>query len=464
VLTRIEIDGFKTFREFALDVPPFLVLLGPNGAGKSNLFDALRFLSRLASEPVVEAALSARGDLLELFHTDSEGRRADRMRFAAEVLLDETIVDAFGDRSRLPTTRIRYELTIELRTVPLGLRPFVIHESARAIAPSEDRLVGPVSRLPADDRAAVEVYLDTEPQFGRPKTFRIWKGRPTATLALPADNATSTVLSVIGTTSESPVLFAVKHELGSWRDLHLDPAALRRPDGFEEPDTLGPDGAHLPNVLRRIASSTRNEDRPGGVLGDISADLASVIADVSGVRIDEDEKRRRREVEFRARGGFGAVSARVASDGTLRAAALLTAAYDPTNSGLLCFEEPENGIYPERLITLVRRLRSIVERAIDRRLANSAAPIVQLLLSSHSPTMLRALDSVTPDGVYSDVIFLSAVSRVGPGPVRSRITQPKLITTGRRPSLAAQERFDPSVRLASAAEIAEFDVGRELGA
>jgi predicted ATPase len=71
-----------------------------------------------------------------------------------------------------------------------------------------------------------------------------------------------------------------------------------------------------------------------------------VIADVSGIRIDDDEKRRRREVEFRARGDSGAVSARVASDGTLRAAALLTAAYDPANSGLLCFEEPENGIYP----------------------------------------------------------------------------------------------------------------------
>jgi predicted ATPase len=37
VLTRIEIDRFKTFRDFALDVPPFLVVLGRNGAGKSNL-------------------------------------------------------------------------------------------------------------------------------------------------------------------------------------------------------------------------------------------------------------------------------------------------------------------------------------------------------------------------------------------------------------------------------------------
>jgi predicted ATPase len=98
VLTRIEIDGFKTFRDFALDLPAFPVLPGPNGAGKSNLVDALRFLSRLAGEPVLKATQEARGDLLELFHADVRGRRADRMRFAVEVLLDSTVADVCPTR------------------------------------------------------------------------------------------------------------------------------------------------------------------------------------------------------------------------------------------------------------------------------------------------------------------------------------------------------------------------------
>ncbi|MFI6072760.1 AAA family ATPase [Actinoplanes sp. NPDC051343] len=128
------------------------------------------------------------------------------------------------------------------------------------------------------------------------------------------------------------------------------------------------------------------------------------------------------------------MSARVASDGTLRAAALLTAAYDPANSGLLCFEEPENGIYPERLITLVRRRRAIVERALARRAVEPSAPVVQLLLSSHSPAMLRALDSSGADGVYRDVVFLAAVSRAGPGRSRSHLIGPGSLrpATGRR--------------------------------
>ncbi len=45
MITRIEIDGFKSFLNFELDVPPLLALIGPNASGKSNFFDALTFLS-----------------------------------------------------------------------------------------------------------------------------------------------------------------------------------------------------------------------------------------------------------------------------------------------------------------------------------------------------------------------------------------------------------------------------------
>ncbi|GAA3123476.1 hypothetical protein GCM10010466_12950 [Planomonospora alba] len=45
MITRIEIDGFKSFLDFEIDVPPFLVLVGPNAGGKSNLFDALGFVA-----------------------------------------------------------------------------------------------------------------------------------------------------------------------------------------------------------------------------------------------------------------------------------------------------------------------------------------------------------------------------------------------------------------------------------
>jgi AAA15 family ATPase/GTPase len=48
MITQIEIDGFKSFKDFKVELAPFQVIVGPNGSGKSNLFDALLLLSRFA--------------------------------------------------------------------------------------------------------------------------------------------------------------------------------------------------------------------------------------------------------------------------------------------------------------------------------------------------------------------------------------------------------------------------------
>ena len=66
MITRIELDGFKTFQDFKLELAPFQVIVGPNGAGKSNLFDALRLLSRLADVDLRSAFQALRGEAGEL--------------------------------------------------------------------------------------------------------------------------------------------------------------------------------------------------------------------------------------------------------------------------------------------------------------------------------------------------------------------------------------------------------------
>ena len=51
MITRIEIDGYKSFDGFALDLPPFAVLVGANASGKSNLLEAVDLLGHLIREP-----------------------------------------------------------------------------------------------------------------------------------------------------------------------------------------------------------------------------------------------------------------------------------------------------------------------------------------------------------------------------------------------------------------------------
>jgi predicted ATPase len=140
MLTRIEIDGFKTFEGFSLDLEPLTAIVGPNASGKSNLFDALRFLSFLAQYDIRTAMQGLRGEPEELFRRTPSGI-SDRMSFAVEVLLSRKGVDDFGKSYETPAQRLRYELKLALTQtsegVPRGI--FVRNENCRPIARKDDR-------------------------------------------------------------------------------------------------------------------------------------------------------------------------------------------------------------------------------------------------------------------------------------------------------------------------------------
>ncbi|NAS24668.1 AAA family ATPase [Herbidospora sp. NEAU-GS84] len=84
MITHIRIDGFKSFLDFELDVPPLLALVGPNSSGKSNLFDALTFLREA---PFPRALIdSPRGRSHELFHQVNKGDPVVFFHVVAETL------------------------------------------------------------------------------------------------------------------------------------------------------------------------------------------------------------------------------------------------------------------------------------------------------------------------------------------------------------------------------------------
>lgn len=87
MLTRIKIDGFKTFEKFSLDLVPLTAVVGPNASGKSNLFDAIRFLSLLSQYDIRTAMQDLRGLPEELFRLTTKGS-SKRITFAIKVLLE----------------------------------------------------------------------------------------------------------------------------------------------------------------------------------------------------------------------------------------------------------------------------------------------------------------------------------------------------------------------------------------
>jgi AAA15 family ATPase/GTPase len=139
MITQIEIDGFKTFKDFKVELAPFQVIVGANGSGKSNLFDALQLLGRLASHDLLEAFQELRGRAGEQFTKISEQTAIRRMRFAVELLLDRFVQSETIKNAVLEYTRLRYEIEITHIVSEIGPdQLFVSYEELKSIPRYKD--------------------------------------------------------------------------------------------------------------------------------------------------------------------------------------------------------------------------------------------------------------------------------------------------------------------------------------
>ncbi len=420
MITRFEIDGFKTFKDFALDFEPLSAIVGPNASGKSNLFDAVRFLSRLAQSDIGSAMTELRGQPEELFRQTSAGT-SQIMKFAVEVYLDPKGKDAFGNSYEVKAQRLRYELHLGLQRSSEGHARsiVVVHESCGPIKKSDDRAqylrskkisynanVSPFIRL-SEDRAAIEVRQDGRQKHGKPMKFSMAEAKRSA-------------LSTI-TTAEFPHLYALREYLGNIRFLEINPQAARRSNDIFAERYLKSDASNLSAVLARLKEETGTRDRPEGVLSDISADLSALIPAVATLKVQNDlsEKQYAFSVGF---AGDLSFSSRVISDGTLRLLALLTVLNDPERKGSLCFEEPENGVHEGRIPMLVELLRSAANFWLDDSEMNS----FQVIINTHSPKVMHCLNDseiIAADMVVD--IDTSTRSREMRTRMRSGLTQTK---------------------------------------
>ena len=82
--------------------------------------------------------------------------------------------------------------------------------------------------------------------------------------------------------------------------------------------------------------------------------------------------------------------ARALSDGTLRFLALAVIELDPVAQGVLCLEEPENGIHPERIPAMLRLLKEIATVTDDP--IGPDNPLRQVIINTHSPAVVSEVD------------------------------------------------------------------------
>jgi predicted ATPase len=149
---------------------------------------------------------------------------------------------------------------------------------------------------------------------------------------------------------------------------------------------LGIDGAHLPSALYHLAA--RSSDS-AALYASIANRLSELIDDVQRVWVDKDDKRDVLTLQVTSTEGTSH-AARALSDGTLRFLALAVFEKDFSQQGLLCLEEPENGIHPERIPAMLRLLQDIATD-LDFPVSEADNPLRQVIINTHSPVVVNAV-------------------------------------------------------------------------
>ena len=171
----------------------------------------------------------------------------------------------------------------------------------------------------------------------------------------------------------------------SWILLQLEPSALRAADDVHAPPHLGSHGEHLPATLFRLAGHATGNGNSVQLYSRITNRLFGLIEDIHGVGVDRDEKRETLTLQVRGKNGTS-YPARSLSDGTLRFLALAVLEEDASAQGVICLEEPENGIHPDRIPAMLRLLQDIATDADEA--VDATNPLRQVIINTHSPTVV----------------------------------------------------------------------------
>jgi predicted ATPase len=407
MLTRLRVTGFKNLVDVDVRLGPFTCVAGVNGVGKSNLFDAIAFLSALASKPLAKAALSVReegvkaGDVRRLFH--QVGETFDPvMRFEVEMIVPKAVSDEYGQTAKATTTFLAYTLELGLKTAAdaIGGDQLEVLEEKLTYLPRNtagERLLFPHapgawrnSVLEGARRGAGYISTVSGDNGGRIILHQDGGSRGRGDTR-SAEALRRTVLSGVND-AESPTCLCAKREMESWCILQLEPSALRQPDELSAPRHLDAHGRHLPATLYHLAkSASAASGGAEGVYCRVANRLSELIGGVHRVWVERDEKRELLTLMVSERDG-SAYPARSLSDGTLRFLALSVMALDAESPGLVCLEEPENGIHPERIPAMLELLQDV---AMDTELeVDDTNPLRQVIVNTHSPSVVAEV----PDG------------------------------------------------------------------
>jgi len=370
MITRIEISGFKSFTDFAVDLAPLTVIAGANASGKSNLLDALRVLKGLAEGRSLGETIYNRGSGIELFTKYGKDTSAEQMKIAVELLLPREVL--YKRHMELVLgTRMRYEITVT-RPKPEDLGYFEVKEEfLRFLTRKEDSY----ATCLGGKFSVANYFLYPSNNHKHLIDYSIKKYRRNVgdhfDLHTQKELLAESLLS--GRSQEADLhLVAVRDILSG-----LKPVNLLFPENFS---TQGSNGQHKNGaILTTLSGLKKNHPKE---LVYLSKRIRQIAKNVSKIDVFTDPFGRSSITATDERGArFLAESL---SEGTLRVLALATYLTLDTPDQTLLLEEPENGVDPR---VLGKMLDLLVDLSTD--FSEPNAPLRQVICTTHSAHLLE---------------------------------------------------------------------------
>ena len=376
MFSRIQTRHFRCLKGVDQALGKMQALVGPNASGKTTFLDVIGLLSDMIRRrgDVREAVLARSANFDKLVWQGPGASNTFQLAVEAPI--------PFAVRERMaPAKRhfdsVRYEIEVGLDSArnELGLNHETLWlRTAHADSSDQQRTLFPTTTLESPSvlsqskkgwlvalkkvQGGNDNYYPEGAQSYTP-SFKLGRGK-SALAHIPADDKSFPVSSWFRQLLESGV-----------QNVVLDSQAMRQPS----PPGLGlkfqTDGSNLPWV---IAELRRDPVRFRGWLDHVR----TALEDVHDIDTVEREENRHRYLVIRYANG-AEVPSWLASDGTLRLLALTIPAYLNDLDDVFLIEEPENGIHPRAIETVIQSLSSIYGG--------------QVLIATHSPVALNLLEA-----------------------------------------------------------------------
>lgn len=382
MIRELEIKSLRALRYVSVELEPFLVMVGPNACGKSTLFDALLMVRDVLTSGLDAAVYGNLRMNIPPRAVDPRDltwlRQGGGIEIAITLELPIELIDKLEGRYRFA----RYEIGIRTEDVlgfnheTLWLTDGSKKSAEQEIAhqtelfPSQQNVPAHIvrpsnSKTPAGWRKVVSKTVESGNDYFRSETsdwnnlFRLGPAK-SALANLPEDE-----LKFPAATWTKRVLMEGVHRL------MLNAEKMRLPAPAGSPRDFLPDGSNLPWIVHQLEQGDET-----GRKQDWVRHLASSLDDLEDIETQEKPEDRSRYLVLRYKNGLTAPSW-VLSDGTLRLLALTLLAYTPNAPRVVLIEEPENGIHPKAVETVMQSLASLYDS--------------QVLCATHSPVVLSQM-------------------------------------------------------------------------